>query len=273
MNRIFVLLLFPFLTANIFAQDIQQKNVPAVVLNAFQLKFPNATDVDWRLEKGIYRIKFEVNNKDNELYLDDRGKVLKHHQDLYGSEVPGSVLKTINSKVALFDLNDADLMEEGGKTVYEINFEISGKDHDFWIDEKGRLLKYRKELKDNEVPSEITSLIKNKYGKLDIDRAEYNEEKSKIIYYLKGEIKDKDHEFTFDDKTNLLLHKQDLRDNEIPVRALSNVKTKYNGFEIRDADLREEDGKTTYILELKRSRERVRIILDSMGKTLVEKRN
>ncbi len=273
MKQIIALLVFSFFARNIFAQDINQKNVPAVVLNTCQLKFPNATDVDWRLEKGNYRIKFEVNNKFNELYLDDRGNVLKHHQDLYGSEVPESVLKTIKSKVALFDLDDVDLIEEGNKTVYEINFEISGKDHDFWIDKKGKLLKYRKELKDNEVPAEIVTSIKNKYGVLDIDRAEYNEENGEIIYYLDGEINDKDHEFIFGDKTNLLLHKQDLRNGEIPAPILNTVKANYSGYEIRDADLREENKKTTYDLRLRKSREDFHVIFNSQGKVLQVKKD
>jgi len=272
MNRIIALLILAFFAANTFAQDIQQKNVPAVVLNAFQIKFPNATDVDWRLEKGNYRIKFEVNNKDHNLYLDDRGKVLKHHQDLYGSEVPEKVLKAIKSKVALFDLDDADRITEGNKTVYEINFEISNKDHDFWINEKGKILKYRKELKDSEVPSEILTSIKSKYGELDIDRAEYNEENGKIIYYFKGEINDKDHEFIFHDKSYLQLHKQDLRDSEIPASIKNTVKSNYSEYDIRDADLREESGITTYILRLRKSRENIYVIFNPQGKVLQVKK-
>jgi hypothetical protein len=267
MKQTIGLIILVILAGNIVAQDISQKNVPAVVLNAFQIKFPNATDVEWKLEKGNYRIKFEVNNKDNELYLDDRGNLLKHHQDLYGSEVPESVLKTIKSKVAFFDLNDADRFTEGKEIVYEINFEISGKDHDFWIDEKGRLLKYKKELKDDEVPAEIITSIKNKYGALDIDRAEYNEEDGKIIFYLDGEIKDKDHEFIFDDKTNLLLHKQDLRDSEIPQPVSNALKTNYSGFEIRDADLREEGKNITYDISLRKSKEKIRVLFNAKGET------
>ena len=238
------------------------------VLNAFQLKFPNATDIDWRLEKGNYRIRFEVNNKDNQLHLDDRGNLLKHHQDLYGSEVPESVLKTIKSKVALFDLNDADCITEGNNIVHEINFEIDNKDHDFWINEKGEILKYKKELKDNEIPGEIQTLIKTKYGVLDIDGAEYNEENGKIIYYLDGEIDDKDNEFTFDDKTNLQLHKQDLRNSEIPAPILKALKTNYNGFDIRDEDLREENGKILYDLRLRESKENIHVIFNPEGKIL-----
>lgn len=272
MKQIIALLILSFFAGNTFAQDIQQKNVPAVVLNAFQLKFPNATDIDWRLEKGNYRIRFEVNNKDNELYLDDRGNALKHHQDLYGSEVPESVLKTIKSKVALFDLDDADCITEGKNIVYEINFEISGKDNDFWINEKGKLLKYKKELKDKEIPVEIQTLIKTKYGVLDIDRAEYNEENGKNIYFINGEIDDKDHEFTFEGNSNLILHKQDLRDSEIPAPILNALKSNYNEYEIRDADLREENGKTTYIIRLRKSRENIYVIFNSQGKVMEVKK-
>ena len=90
------------------------------------------------MEKGNYRIKFEVNSKLNELYLDFRGNVLRYHKDLWGSEVPENIIKTLESKVKFFDLNDADLFHEGKEIYYEINFEIDGKDHDFWIDEKSK---------------------------------------------------------------------------------------------------------------------------------------
>ena len=265
MKQIIALLILSFFVGNTFAQDINQKNVPAVVLNAFKIKFSNATDIDWQLEKGNYRIRFEVNNKDNELYLDDRGKVLKHHQDLYGSEVPESVLKTIKSKVALFDLNDADRFEEGGKIMYEINFEIGNKDHDFWIDGNGKLIRYEKELKDSEVPVFIANAIKNKYGELDIDDANFKEENGKSIYELKGEIKDKDHAFLFDDKSTLLKHEQDLRNSEIPAPILSTLKTSFSGFEIRDADLLEVSGNAIYKLELRKSKKKVQVSFNPNG--------
>src|SRR5210317_976116 len=124
MKRIIGLLIIVYFAGNILAQNISQSDIPAVVLNSFQLKFPNAEDVRWKLEKGNYHIKFEVNDKFNEVYLDYRGNVLKYHQDLWGSEVPESVLTTIKSRVKYFDLNDADLIKEGKETYYEINFEI-----------------------------------------------------------------------------------------------------------------------------------------------------
>ena len=266
MKQLIGILLFTLFVGTTFAQDIQQKNVPAVVLNAFQIKFPNASDVDWRLEKGNYRIKFEVNNKDNKLVLDDRGKLMKHEQDLWESEIPVSVLETVKSKVAFFDLNDADKLVEGSKTIYSINFEIDKRDHDFLLDGKGKLLSYEKELKDSEVPISITNIIKNKYGELDIDDADYKEKNGKINYQLKGEINDKDHSFLFDEKGTVLKHQQDLRNDEIPAAIRTTLKTSFNGFEIRDADLLEERSSAFYELSLRKSKEKIHVIFNPLGK-------
>jgi hypothetical protein len=265
MKRIVGLIILAFIAGNIFAQKIDQNNIPAVILNAFQVKFPTADDVDWRLDKGNYRVNFEVNDKDHEVRLDNRGRFVKHEQDLYVSEIPKVVLETIQKKVPFFDVDDADKITENGKTTFEINFEIDDKDYDFRISEKGKIIKYRKELKNSEIPTETQDFIKNKYGNLDVDRAEYNEENGKDIYYLSGEINDKDHEFTIEDNTKLLLHKQDLRNNEIPNLVLKTVKAKYRDYEIRDADLREEEGIRTYILRLRKSRENIYVIFNPKG--------
>ena len=268
MKRILGIIVIVLFVGNTFAQNISKSDIPAVVLNSFQLKFPNAEDVSWKLEEGNYHIKFEVNGKFNELYLDYRGEFLKYHQDLWGSEVPHRVINTIKSKVKFFDLNDADLMKEGNEIYYEINFELEGKDHDFWIDEKGKLLKYRRELKDSEIPSSILSLINTKYGKLDIDRTRYVEENGKIVYIIEGEINDMDHVFTVDNKEIVVKHEQDLRDNEIPNPIKKMLAESYNDFDIRDADLIEENGKTSYILRLRKSKEQIYVTFNQNGTVL-----
>lgn len=204
MKKIIGLLAFIIFTGNAYAQEINQKNVPAVVLNAFQLKFAQAADVNWKLDKGDYHVDFELNGKEHELVMSDRGILLRHLQDLYTSEIPKAVLSTIQSKVAFFDVNDADRTEEGSKISYKIVLKISDKKHEFITDESGKLLKYTRELKDSEVP----------------------------------------------------------------VAVMNVAKTDYNGFEVRDADLTEEGGKVMYILQLKKSNEKVRVIFDPEGKII-----
>jgi hypothetical protein len=202
------------------------------------------------------------------LILDYKGNVLEHHQDLYVSEIPKAVLETIKSRVAYYDVNDADKFTEGDKITYQITFDLKGEEFNFWIDEKGRLLKIRQQLKDSEVPQTIMSFINTKFGSYDIDNAKYVEEGGEIIYILRGEINDSYHLFKFDDKTRLLYHSQDLRNNEIPLPVMNALKTNYPGFDIRDADLLEEGKKVNYLLRLRKSKENVVVYFSPEGKIL-----
>ncbi len=262
---IFVIILF---TGSLFAQNINQSNVPAVVLNAFQLNYPGAKDAKWKLEKGNYRVDYQVNSKAHKLTMDNKGQMVKHSQDLYASEIPKVVLETIRSKEAYFDLHDADRYEEEYKIVYEINFKKDGKEHYFWINEKGELLKYRKELKDSEIPLLLLNHIITHYGSFDIDRAKYVEEFGKIIYMIRGEINDYDHLFVMDPEATVIKRTQDLRKSEIPAPVLNAVTAAYKDYDIRDADLTEEGGKTIYILRLRKSKENIYVTFKPNGKIL-----
>jgi hypothetical protein len=268
MKRIIGIFVFVLFAGNTFAQSISQSNIPAVVLNAFQLDYPNAEDVKWKLEKGNYRVDYRVNSKAHKLTLENNGNVLKHSQDLFISEVPKVVQEAIGTKVPYFDMHDADKYEEGDKITYEIKFKMEGKNHYFWINEKGELLKYRKELKDSEIPLPILSLINNQYGPLDIDESKYVEENGEKIYIIKGEINDSDHAFWIDHKAFVIKHTQDLRNTEIPAPVMNAAKAAYEGYEIRDADLTEDGGKTIYILRLRKSKDNVYVTISHRGKIL-----
>ncbi|MFC2115965.1 PepSY-like domain-containing protein [Bacteroidota bacterium] len=268
MRRTIFLTLLAVIAICTYAQDIEQKNVPAVLVNAFQLKFANTEDVDWELKEGVYLVDFELNDKDNTVWMDDKGNILKHKQELWESEVPGYVIATIRSKCEFFDLNDAERTEEGDKVVYYINFERGSKDCDFWLDGKGNLIKFKQELKKSEIPETILTSIRNQYGSFDIDDAEKTEAGGKVIIKLDGEINDKDHSFWFDAKVSMLKHTQDLRNSEIPVPVMKSISSLYTGYEIRDADKIEEGGKTTYDLELRKSKEKIHVIFDQKGEVL-----
>jgi uncharacterized membrane protein YkoI len=268
MKKITSILLLAFVSSYLFAQNLDQRNVPAVVLNAFQLKFPQADHVKWKLQKGNYRIDYKVNSKAHKLVLDDKGGLVWHTQDLYVSEIPEAVIGTIASKVTYFDIHDADRSEEKGNITYQISFKVDGKNHLFRINEKGELLKYRKELKDSEVPASIMRLIEDIYGPYDLDNAKYVEEPEKRIYMLRGEINDYRHSFTFDEQTRILEHSQDLAKSEIPEAILKTLSKSYNDYEIRDADLEEKDGKGVYILKLRKSRNTIRVTFSPKGKVL-----
>lgn len=271
MKRFIGFIGFVLFTGIAFSQNINQSDIPAVVLNAFQIKYPNAADVKWKLEKSNYQIEYKVNSKANKLRLDYKGNVLEHSQDLYISEIPKAVLNTIKNKVAYFDVQDADKLEKDGNTIYITQFKNDGKGYYFWINENGDLLKYRRELKDNEIPVSIKNAIQNQFGKLDIERAKYVEDNGNTNYIIGGEINSMEHVFWFDTRSNLLKHTQDIRQSEIPGPVLNTLASKYKDYDIRDADLVEERGNKVYILRLRKSKEQLYVTFNKDGNVQNEK--
>ncbi|MDD3320563.1 MAG: hypothetical protein PHS59_03875 [Paludibacter sp.] len=268
MKRKIIIYLFVLFTGSLLADNINQSDVPAVVLNTFQLKFPTSDNVKWKLEKGNYQVDFKVNSKDNKLTIDYKGNVLKHNQDLFVSEIPRVVLETIKKKARFFDINDADKYVDGNKITYVIQFKIDRKDYFFWIDEKGKLLKYRRELKESEIPSSMIQFINNKYGTIDYDRAKFIEENGKINYIIRVKINNMDHIFWMGNNGVLLKHIQDLRDSEIPSPVLNAAKNDYSDYKLHDAQWIEERGKSIYKLGMRKSNKKVNLTINTQGKIL-----
>ncbi len=271
MRRLIGLFIFIFFSGSAYTQNISQDDIPAVVLNGFQLKYPNASDVTWKLNKGNYQISYKVNAKANKLLLDYRGSVIEHSQDLYTSEIPRAVLNTIRTKVNHFDIQDADKQEKNGKTTYIIQFKIDGKNYYFWIEENGALTKYRKELKDNQIPGSIKNAIQNQYGKIDVKRAKYVEENGNINYIIGGDIENVEHVFWFDTRSRLLKHTQDFTKAELPNSIQNTLAANYKDYEVRDADLVEERGSMIYILRIRKSKDQLYVTFNREGNVLAVK--
>lgn len=268
MRHFTLIILILVFVQNLFAQNISQRDIPAVILNSFQLKYPNSVDVNWKKNNKNYQIDYHVNSKLHRLIMDFKGNILKHSQDLYISEVPEAVQKTILTRLDYFDMHDADKYEEDGKITYEIRFKKEGNNHFFWINEEGILLKYRRELSNNELPKIIVDFINANYGKIDVKRSKYVEENGKIIYIIRGKINENDHLFTINNKAQLQKHYKDLPNDEIPAPILKTIEETYKEFSIQDADLVEEGETTTYILKLQRSKKQIYINFNKDGKIL-----
>lgn len=106
-----------------FAQDLAQKDVPAVVVNAFQQKFPQQSAVEWELKKGLYEAEFEIKNMDHSVYLDSTGKIVKHKQEIAISELPAAVNASIQKNFSGYKTEDAKKIEAGAKTTYKVDLE------------------------------------------------------------------------------------------------------------------------------------------------------
>jgi hypothetical protein len=128
MKKLSIVLLFAATTScTSFAQDVAQKDVPAVVVNTFQQKFPNQANVDWEMKKGLYEAEFKVNSIEHNVYLDSAGKIVKHKQEISESELPTPVMDAIKKDFSGYKLEEIKKIEEGTTVTYKVELE-KGKD-------------------------------------------------------------------------------------------------------------------------------------------------
>lgn len=113
-----------FVVAN--SQDIQQTDVPSMILNAFQTKYPNAAQVRWERKGEDYKAEFEDNSREHDLWIDKSGNITKHKEDFPKSQLPQAITQKLQSEFKDYKIDDADKIEEGGKVIYEID--LDGKD-------------------------------------------------------------------------------------------------------------------------------------------------
>jgi ribonuclease BN (tRNA processing enzyme) len=109
------------------AQDISQQNVPAVVVNAFQQKFPQQSTVEWELKKGLYEAEFEIKNLEHNVYLDTTGKIVRYKQDITVNDLPAAINVAIQQNFKGYKIEDVKKIEEGNAVTYKFELE-KGKD-------------------------------------------------------------------------------------------------------------------------------------------------
>lgn len=125
------------------AQDIQQKDVPSVVLNAFLTSYPQATDVEWERRGNVYNVEFEIAKIDHEAWYDASGKLSKHKEEVPLHLLPTPVLDLVKKDFANYKLDDADKIEEDGKTFYLLELDGSPNDRILHVSPEGKLLENR----------------------------------------------------------------------------------------------------------------------------------
>jgi uncharacterized membrane protein YkoI len=118
-----IIILMAGITSAAISQDISQKEVPSLVLNAFQTKYPNAAQVEWELKGEVYKAEFEVGSREHDLWIDKTGNITKHKEDFPKSELPHAITQKLQSEFKDYKIDDADKIEEGGKVTYEVDLD------------------------------------------------------------------------------------------------------------------------------------------------------
>jgi len=129
-------------TIGAFAQDIPQSQVPAVVVNSFQQKFPKAKGVDWELKAGLYEAEFETGlfGTDHEVWIQSNGKIVRHKEELAKNDLPKAVIAKVKKDFPGYRIEDVKKITEEQKITYA--FEVKSRT-DEWklvVDTQGDIL-------------------------------------------------------------------------------------------------------------------------------------
>jgi len=115
-------------------------------------------------------------------------------QDIPADKVPSVVLNTVQSKFG----NAVKIEWEKKNNLYEAEFKMDSIDYSVYVDPAGRLVMHKQDIKENELPAAVSTIISTEYNGYKIDDAE-KVIKDGIIYYqveLEGKGK-KDLELVF----------------------------------------------------------------------------
>lgn len=144
-TKILVLLIFIItgLTAN--AQKISESKVPQDVLISYKFKFPDATTLNWELNKEIYTVRFKLNDQEGKAEFTEKGVWNLTRYPVSEKELPSTIISHIRDnykgkgyEIAVSELqkNSAGknfyfllLKKEDGNQQYnpELTFDLSGK--------------------------------------------------------------------------------------------------------------------------------------------------
>lgn len=102
---------------NVFGQ-IYKKN--------FELKYPNARDVEWEAKADYYEVEFKWNGHNMTAYFDKKGLWQSTETEVRFKELPNAVKQAVKtSDYADWKTDDIDLVEKAdGTSYYEIEFEL-----------------------------------------------------------------------------------------------------------------------------------------------------
>lgn len=123
------------------SQNIPQTKVPSLVINAFQQRYPQATDMEWEKDGSLYSVEFEVLKVDHELCIDEKGNIVKHKQEISQNELPFAIKKTLEIRYSNAQIDDIDKIDDGSNVYYIIEFEKWSGDKHIQMNADGTLVK------------------------------------------------------------------------------------------------------------------------------------
>ena len=105
------------------AQTAVQSNIPSVVSNSFHQNFSNAMNIEWEMKGELYNVEFDANNNEHEVWIDSKGKIINHKEEIKVNQVPANIKEAVKRDFPGYRIDDADKYVADGKTTYVLELD------------------------------------------------------------------------------------------------------------------------------------------------------
>ena len=129
----------------------QSGDIPDVVLQNFQAKYPHANAVKWEKEGGIFNVEFILDGQEYEAEFDKTGKWLETEKEINISDLPQAIQKVLNTRYSGYEIEEAEYVDtaEYG-IIYEVVIAKGDKEIEIYFDPDAMILKEETEDEDGD---------------------------------------------------------------------------------------------------------------------------
>lgn len=132
-----------FATGVAMAQDLNSSDVPGNLNDAFNKEYAKATDVEWEKEMDNYKVEFDLNRHEQEVWYNASGSVLKKEQEITEAELPQAIRDAIKSQYAGYGVDDVEMIWQNNTTTYEVELEKGQDEKHVTFDGNAKVLNER----------------------------------------------------------------------------------------------------------------------------------
>lgn len=145
MKTLNIIILSLFVSAMAMAQDLNPKDVPQVVINAFTKENIKATNIEWEKNRNHYKVEFDLGRMEHEIWYNSSGEVIKKKQDITEVDLPQPIKDVIKSKYAGYRVDDVEMTWMDNTATYEVELEKGKEDWKVIFDATGNILNTRRD--------------------------------------------------------------------------------------------------------------------------------
>jgi hypothetical protein len=121
--------------------------VPKVVVQKFNILFPNATDIEWETEDHLYEASFRQDTFQKSIALDTHGMVQWIETRISPGQIPSAIRDYLSKHSGSINLSEATMIiYPDGSFTY--GAEVEGREYLF--DEAGQFLTFEAEADDED---------------------------------------------------------------------------------------------------------------------------